>query len=181
MRFPITVPVVPGMGKHRRTHAQLPKSKKQWLHVIRRNEIETCDIGNLTTTFGPKAPADFLKRHCGRVIFAIEGYDDEPEELFEIENVRTFLSHVTHACPFWTFFASTSVPFLQVVALAVCPRLNVVRIPGMVAIQMNQDHFSIFFDTCLPATAWLHHKAGISPKDGHRQLQRVATYLGMSP
>ena len=38
-------------------------------------------------------------------VFLVSGYDDDPCELHEIEDVKLFMEYFNRECPFWLYFA----------------------------------------------------------------------------
>jgi hypothetical protein len=154
-----------------------PHSK---LYVITRDEVESLDVSRILKDFSPENSKRNLRGFCAQWHFVVAGYDEEPEELYEIPAVRLFLSTVTTVWPAWPFGASTSSLALWAVALSVIPSLEVQKANGEVQICFDNSQIVSLFNHCLPAFTLLSKKAGLSKHKGFKNLQRVATYLGIA-
>ncbi|MCA8994086.1 MAG: hypothetical protein KDA88_19045 [Planctomycetaceae bacterium] len=69
--------------------------------MFSRQQIETGDIGEplaflrgLTAT--PRAALDY----CGRISLMVDGYNDDPREIFEISEVRAFIKGLDAQWPY---------------------------------------------------------------------------------
>lgn len=76
---------------------------------------------------------------CGRISLAIDGYNDDPRELFEVPEVRAYLQRLDQEWPYWFFFlsqADESIKFLES-----CLSDTIEVIPGVTSIDLRQmDH-----------------------------------------
>jgi hypothetical protein len=90
--------------------------------VVERAEVQRNDTGR-TTAFLKRliSESDLALAHEERIDLTFSGYDDDPRELFEIEEVRTFVRTLDDSFPFWFFFLSKSGRGLTVVALSLLP------------------------------------------------------------
>ena len=150
------------------------------LYVITRDEIESLDLTRILKDFSPENSKRNLRGFCAQWHFVVAGYDEEPEELYEVPAVRLFLSTVTTVWPAWPFGASTSSLALWAVALSVIPSLEVRKENGEVQMCFDNSQILSLFNHCLPVFTLLSKKAGLSKHKGFKNLQRVATYLGIA-
>ncbi len=58
---------------------------------------------------------------CERVDIAFHGYDNDPRELFEIVEIRNFVSFLDDNFPFWLFFLTKAGSGLQCITLCMMP------------------------------------------------------------
>ncbi len=75
--------------------------------VVSKQEVDSCDIepalSLLKQLYGsPRIAKQFQER----VDIAFDGYNEHPSELFEIQEVREFVSKLDGHFPFWFFFMS---------------------------------------------------------------------------
>jgi hypothetical protein len=68
--------------------------------MFSRQQIETGDIGEPLEflrglTADPRAALDY----CGRISLMVDGYNDDPREIFEISEVRAFIKASTRSGP----------------------------------------------------------------------------------
>jgi hypothetical protein len=61
------------------------------------------------------------------VTLVVEGYDDDPRDLYGTPEVRRHLAALDSAFPFWFYFADPDTYSLRLLALCVC---RVVKVPG---------------------------------------------------
>lgn len=154
------------------------QNKNSIVFITSREEIESCDITRFLGTFSPKQLDHHLQELRGNVRFTVAGYDDEPEPLFAIAEVRQFYSLCHSRWPCWTFFADLRSDCLATVAACVAPNLVSVKRPRRkVDVFMRQPELISFFEHCLPAAAYLHSRVKIDKFTGAKLLQRVSDYL----
>ena len=73
---------------------------------------------------------------CGRVSLVIDGYNDDPRELFEVAEVRAFLQALDARWPYWYFFLSQADDSIKLLESCLCDSIEVV--PGVNAIDTEQ-------------------------------------------
>ncbi|CAN5360464.1 hypothetical protein BH09VER1_BH09VER1_53200 [soil metagenome] len=154
------------------------KTKDTTLVVISREEVENCDLTRFLGCCSPNHQDDRLAKLQGRVLFAIDGFDNEPEPLCTIPCVRNFYRLCHSRWPCWSFFGDLESDCLAMVAACVVPNLALVQRPRRkVEVTMLQPDLISFFEDCLPAAAYLHSRLGIEKFVGAKLLQRVSYYL----
>lgn len=90
--------------------------------VVSRDEVEEMDTSGVLSalqelTKSPETARTFMER----VDIAFHGFDDTPEELFEISEVRSFVHELDRQFPFWLFFLSKQHLGLQCLLLCFLP------------------------------------------------------------
>ena len=150
------------------------------LHAIGRDEIESCNVRNLTGAFllqrGPKQ----LRNTAGRCIFAVMGYGAEEEELYLIEEVREYFQGVTHLWAHWLFSSCFFFPSAVVIALCCIKDLRVYREGDRVLVTYDTEAMERFFQSCLETTAVLDSLAGVSRQESVRRLGHFRQCVGLS-
>lgn len=72
---------------------------------IARDDIENNDISSILTSLNSLLESrEKVIKFCGRVTIGVEGYDNDPRELFEINEVRSFLKKLDVEFPYWFYF-----------------------------------------------------------------------------
>ncbi|MFI9405134.1 caspase domain-containing protein [Nocardia sp. NPDC052316] len=102
--------------------AQGPSEKNLFfdaLHiVVDLRDVELGDIApTLRTLQRLTETPDVARAAQGTLDLRIDGYNDTPQELFEIEEVRAFIHSLDKEFPFWLFFSSTHTSSLQMIAM----------------------------------------------------------------
>ncbi len=105
--------------------------------VLPRPQIEAGDIDEAIDLLQKLVsdPAAMLSC-CGRVSLVIDGYNDDPRELFEIAEVRVFIQALDERWPYWYFFLSQADDSIKLLESCLCDSIEVV--PGVNAIDTEQ-------------------------------------------
>jgi hypothetical protein len=89
--------------------------------VVSRDEVEKLDhsgcLGVLDSLIESREKA---LRFRDQVVFGVDGYNDDPRELFEIPKVRTFVRELDAKWPYWFFFLSKATDALSMIMLSLC-------------------------------------------------------------
>jgi hypothetical protein len=73
--------------------------------IITRREIESGDISNsLSVLHTFKKDKKSIRRFCNKIDLSISGYDDDPRELWEIPEVKSYIKQLDKAFPYWFYF-----------------------------------------------------------------------------
>jgi hypothetical protein len=70
-----------------------------------------------------------LEQMYNRVMFFVDGYDDDHRTLFEIPEVRQFLRELAHAWPYFFYADNLQTPFLIKIIQCMVPTLTVADDP----------------------------------------------------
>jgi hypothetical protein len=93
-----------------------------WLLRVSRAEIEARDIIPAILELGPLLAPENVTRFKRKLTLWVDGYDDDPRELFEIDEVRRWVQLLDVAFPFWFYFLSLEPrSSLRWIPLCLCP------------------------------------------------------------
>jgi len=105
--------------------------------MLSRHQVETGGISE---------PLQILRRltadrhsamdFCGRMSLVVDGYQDDPRELFEIPAVRAYVARLDQAWPNWFFFLSQADESIKLLESCLCETIEVV--PGVTSINLEQ-------------------------------------------
>lgn len=105
--------------------------------MFSRRQVETCDIAE---------PMEFLRGltadpwvaldYCGRISLVVDGYNDDPREIFEVPEVRAFIKALDQQWPYWFFFLSQADDSIKLLESCLCDTIEV--IPGVASIDLDQ-------------------------------------------
>jgi hypothetical protein len=73
---------------------------------------------------------------CGRISLLVDGYNDDPRELFEVPEVRAYIKRLDQAWPYWFFFLSQADESIKLLESCLCDTIEVV--PGVTSVDMEQ-------------------------------------------
>ena len=97
--------------------------------VLPRPEIEALDLGPFLRRFGASALPEGaeLGALMGRFYFMVHGYDDDPQEIYAIEEVRAFYRKLWDEWPYWLFFCDLRTEGLLMMTLCCLNELSGVK------------------------------------------------------
>jgi len=72
----------------------------------------------------------------GRISLVIDGYNQDPRELFEIPEVRRYIQLLDASWTYWFFFLSQADDSIKILESCLCDSIEVV--PGVMSIDMQQ-------------------------------------------
>lgn len=118
----MTGPMVPGSALRRRISAVTAASRKQ---------VRARDTLWHLEAFDANAPKEELQRRRDGVIMTVSGYDQDPREVYEIPEVRSYWTKVQRQCPTILFFAASEYPpALQAIFACIALRVEIMRKKG---------------------------------------------------
>lgn len=149
------------------------------VNAIGRDEIESCNVRNLTGAFLLQRGPRQLRNTAGRCIFAAMGYGAEEEELYLIPEVRNYFQGVTELWPHWLFSSCFYFPSAVVIALCCIKGLWAYREGDRVLVSYETDAMEAFFQTCLETTAVLDSVAGVPREESIQRLGHFRQCVGI--
>jgi hypothetical protein len=110
--------------------------------MFSRRQVETCDMDEpLELLRSLTADRDVAIEFCGRISLVVDGYNDDPRELFEIPEVRAYMKRLDQAWPYWFFFLSQADESIKLLESCLCDTIEVV--PGVTSIDVDQMERSL--------------------------------------
>ncbi len=96
--------------------------ESSYIHfIIDRAEIKDSDVSRPRAFFDRLRTTRELAHQCqGKVEISFYGYEDDPRELFEIDEVRNYIPLLDAALPELFFFARTEAPTYTLMTFALC-------------------------------------------------------------
>lgn len=105
--------------------------------MFSRRQIETCDVDEpLQFLRSLTAGRDVAIEYSGRISLMVDGYNDDPRELFEIPKVRAYFKRLDQAWPNWFFFLSQIDESIKLLESCLCDTIEVV--PGVTSLDIDQ-------------------------------------------
>ena len=90
--------------------------------VISKEEVSSGDISSVLDTLRKLIESpEVAKAYREKVDIAFHGYDEYPEELFEILEVRNYVYKLDEQFPFWLYFLSKKCLGLQTLVMCFLP------------------------------------------------------------
>jgi hypothetical protein len=160
--------------------------KNQFIvYMFSRREIQSADTSRFLESFRPGGTPPVghgpLVEAMGNVMFAVDGYDDEPENIYAISEIRAFLNKIHMVWPCWLFFSELQSENLRVLTLCMLEEIVIVR-------QMDEPLSQVTFSPKvlqawlrqgMPAFQFLCRKAGLRRPTVTARLREVGAYFGV--
>ena len=94
--------------------------------IFSKPQVRHCKTAHFLKTFGraalPHGPE--LAAMMGKFQFLVEGWDDDPQELYAIPEVRKFYQHFHRVWPYWFYFCDLTAETLTMMTLCLLPNLS---------------------------------------------------------
>jgi hypothetical protein len=147
--------------------------------VISRDEVEgRVPATSLRALVDCLAPPDRARQLCGKLDVAFHGYDNDRRELFEIPEVRAFVSKLDDEFPFWLFFLTKSGLGLQCIMLCMMP-------PFLTEAAQRTVHPQRLNDLCnkrwFPAMNHMSEMVGFSEEKINALTEEAIDYFDNGP
>ena len=105
--------------------------------MFSRRQVETRDVAEpLTLLRRLTADRHTAMDFCGRMSLVVDGYRDDPCELFEIPEVRGYFPRLEQAWPNWFFSLSQADESIKLLESCLCETIEVV--PGATSIDIEE-------------------------------------------
>jgi hypothetical protein len=150
------------------------------LYQFSRSAVEAGDFRHFLEMFNldqiPKGPA--LRPLFNSFGFAVNGYDDDPSELYEIPRVRAFFQEFRRAWPYWFFVADLALPSLQFMTFCCLPSLRLTKRKGVVllSVAFEQGELAQFLLENFHGMNELFDRAGMTEWQNRIRSQQIADY-----
>jgi hypothetical protein len=94
--------------------------------VFSKEQVRHCKLAHFLKRFGTDALPDGpeLAKLMGSCQFLIQGWDDDPQEIYAIPEVRNFYQHFHKVWPYWFFFCDLHTETLQMMVLCILPNIK---------------------------------------------------------
>lgn len=141
---------------------------------IDRKDVERCDLEPTLRTLSQLLQDRWtVQNFRGRLSLGFFGYDDDPRELYEIEEVRRFTTALDMKFPFWLYFLSLHDGTLALILLCLCR--SSMGPNGMLVLEEGErERFLVEHYT---AVNWLFVTYGLDEKDNEALTAQVSDYF----
>lgn len=147
--------------------------------VVTRSEVESGDTERVLSLLHALTDTpEIVWRAQGTVDLRFDGFDDEPDDLFEIDAVREYVGKLDDVFPYWLFFGDTRTMSLQTVTQCFLPKFltldeQIEQIPR----ELNE----LLNNRWLPAMDYIAEFAGWTPDQVKALRDSALTYYTKAP
>jgi len=103
------------------------------IHIFKITEVEGLDFRRFERKFGdwPNLPSGLVRDKLGSLVWRIDGYNNAPEELYHIPEVRRFYRELHRRWPWWLYFLQVSKEGMAIPYLCLLEQIDAVRVDGI--------------------------------------------------
>lgn len=104
----------------------MPPDKNAIVVMFSKQQVRQRKLNHFLKTFGPSALPEGpeLAVMMGSFQFLVDGWNDDPNELYAIPEIRKFYQHFHNVWPYWFFFCDLHTETLQMMTLCLLPNLQ---------------------------------------------------------
>lgn len=97
-----------------------------------RSKVERSDFSHFLSLYAPDKLPDgrALEQMMNMMLFAIDGYDDDPREIHMVPEIRRFYSAFHDAWPYWLYFCNLDVDTLRAITMCCLPAISTMQVDG---------------------------------------------------
>lgn len=144
-------------------------------------QVRHCKTAHFLKTFGPAALPEGpeLAAMMGKFQFLVEGWDDDPQELYSIPEVRKFYQRFHDVWPYWFYFCDLHTETLQMMTLCLLPNLKGFKRVGepKAAVEYDpMDLLNFIIKNFGPLNAMME-RAGMSEMDIYNRTRDIFHYF----
>jgi hypothetical protein len=142
--------------------------------LIDRRDVERVDVSpTLAILSRLLRDRETVTKFRGRLDIGFAGYDEDPREVHEIEEVRTFLRALDSKFPFWFYFANLHSGTLVVILLTLC-RYTRTEDGRFDVDQSDQEKFCVEHGA---AVTWLFQNYDLDENEYEPLAMQIKSYL----
>lgn len=147
--------------------------------VVPREDVFSGDLGETLGVLRYLATAtEALTTYRERVDIRFDGFDEDPRELWEIPEVRSFVERLDEQFPFWLYFMSRhGTGLIAILRCFLLPRLT----PQADARVNNPKLADLLMRRWLPALNHMAARAGMTEAELLRLSDSAMDYLAKGP
>ena len=145
--------------------------------IFSKAQVRHCKTAHYLKQFGPDALPEGpeLAAMMGTFQFLVEGYDDDPQEIYSIPEVRKFYQHLHHVWPFWFFFCDLRTETLTMMTMCLLPNLSGYKRLGQpkAAVECDPMELIRFIQRNFVPLNLMMERAGMSEMDIYHRTRDV--------
>ncbi len=145
--------------------------------IFSKVQVRQCKLAHFLKTFGPQALPEGppLAAMMGTFQFVVDGWNDDPAELYAIPEVRKFYQHFHSVWPYWFFFCDLDTETLTMMTLCLLPNLSGFKRVGEPKAAVEYDPMDLIRfirKNFVPLNAMME-RAGLSEMDIYNRTRDV--------
>ncbi len=161
----------------------MPPDKDAIVVMFSKEQVRQRKLAHFLKTFGlaalPEGPE--LAAMMGTFQFVVDGWNDDPNELYAIPEIRKFYQHFHEVWPYWFYFCDLHTETLQMMTFCLLPNLKGFKRLGEpnAAVEYDpMDLLNFIIKNFGPLNAMME-RAGMSERNIYDRTRDVFHYYGL--
>lgn len=151
------------------------------LYQFSRDRVEAGDAKDFITHFGKhRLPAGrALQGMMDNLALMIEGYDDDPREVYAIPEIRAFYQRLWERWPYWLYFCNLESENLMMMTMCCLDSMDALKVKGRAQVQVSLDPLEVvrFISGGFVPMNEMCERAGMSERQIYLRTQAVFKYF----
>lgn len=151
--------------------------------VFSREQVRQRKIAHFLKQFGPAGLPEGpeLAAMMNKFQFLIDGWNDDPNELYAIPEIRKFYQQLHGVWPYWFFFCDLRTETLQMMTLCLLPNLSGYKRDGEPLARVAYEPLDLirFIEKNFAPLNAMMERAGMSEMDIYNRTRDVFLYFGL--
>lgn len=161
----------------------MPPEKDALVIMFSKEQVRQRKLAHFLKSFGPAALPEGpeLAAMMGSFQFLVDGWNDDPNELYAIPEIRKFYQHFHQFWPYWFFFCDLHTETLQMMTLCLLPNLKGFKRVGepKAAVEYDpMDLLNFIIKNFGPLNAMME-RAGMSEMDIYNRTRDIFHYFNL--
>ena len=148
-----------------------------------RDRVEAGDAKDFLSRFGKfRVPVGKqLQGMMNSLALMIEGYDDDPREIYAIPEVRAFYQQLWQRGPYWLYFCNLDTENLMMMVMCCLDSLDALKVQGQpqVQVQINPLEVVQFISGGFVPMNEMCERAGMSERQIFERTKAVFGYFNL--
>lgn len=148
-----------------------------------RSRVERLDFNHFLSLYAPdRLPVgSSLQSMMNKMVFGIEGWDQDPRDILIIPEVRRFYSAFHEAWPYWLYFCNLKTETLNMMMLCCLPSVSAMNVDGQPTVGVKYDRLELlrFVGKDFEPMNDMCGRAGMTERSIYDRSKAVFTYFGM--
>jgi len=122
-----------------------------------------------------------LARMMGTFSFFVDGYNDDPDEIYSIQKVRDYYASLHARWPYWLYFCDLQSESLQMIAACLLKNVEAHKIIGAPSATLRLDPLELlgFISDGFPPMNEMCERASMSEFDIWKRTKAIFEYFGL--
>lgn len=149
--------------------------------IFSKEQVRQRKLAHFLKNFGPEALPDgpALAAMMGTLQFVVDGWNDDPQEIYAISEVRKFYQQLYEVWPYWFFFCDLQSETLQMMTLCLLPNLTGFKRLGEPRAAVEYDPLDLikFIERNFIPLNTMMERAGMSEMDIFNRTREIFHYF----